>query len=1472
MKGAWKRTLSCLMAVIFLFTSLSFTILAEEGYTGEETFDSTGDVQGQEQYTVTVKKTGKGSITPEGDQTVFSGSTLSIMMTPDYKYKVAQIKVDGIPISAEEVAAADSVDQYNLLVSGNQTVEVIYGAELSVSGHTYTIVGSEKLCGKEQDSEAYQNDMKEDDIEIGTFKMEYKHVPMGNYSFKISKDHSLTEFYADGSTVDVPVDDATVAITFKEDTQQVTTEVRDAAGNPVSTGESETTAPQTEEWQTESTAPQTEEWQTETTAPQTEWQTETTAPQTEWQTETTAPQIDDQWSTWETEALTIPESKATVILTQNENGSIVPEGWIEEEKPIEFSVEEGNDITFLITPAEGYYISGIVADYGEVDINALPNGELEGQKKYTFSSITGTHFLDASFLKKEEPIPSTEYKIQVISGENGSITPSGTQEADGNYYVTAQEGEVVSFEIVPNENFYISKLTVDGTEIDLESVADLGETGKVYTFFDLATDHSISAEFSEIQVIEQQYKIQVTANEKGTINPAGILGDDGNFYVTGKEGETISFEILPNEGCYISKLTVDGMDEDVPKLENTGIGGKIYRFSDLAEDHSILAEFTEIPQPQYEYRIQVSAGQNGTITPSGDLGDDGNYYVTGQNIEDVVFEIIPNDGYYLSSLVVDTTPVDIETLQDTADGKGKIYEIKQATGDYSISAEFEQEVASTYQIHVTQSSGGTIQPSGDAEGYVEVNAGESFEFTIIPDNGYKVVSVVADGVEYKADSLPDGTNEGEKTYRFDAVTHDCEIYAVFEAEQTQPTVYTIQATAGEGGIIDPSGEVEVQSGQSQMFVMKPNDGYAILSVEVNGQERNPESLEDGPEQGTKQYTFENVSANNSIKVNFKANQEKYYKVTSVAGDNGTISPLGEQSVLEGESITFTIQPNEGYHIDIVKVDGKELVGDELAAVKANQSYTFANVSQEHTLGVTFAQDSQPVKMYEIKASAGAHGTIEPNGTISVQEGESVVYKITPDSGYHISDVFVDGTRVIGAELAHIVNTGTYTFANVNRNHTIDVLFEEDGAPVIYHTIISSAGKYGTISPYGATTVINEDNQTYVITPDRGYKIASVMVDGQYLTGTALERVQNSKTYTFYDVTQDHSISVGFAKIVIPVTTYKIESFAGANGTITPNGATQVEKGASQTYQIQAAPGYHLSIVKIDGIELTGNSLKQVQNTGLYTFSNVAANHTIGVAFEKNENPVLQYNITYLDEDGSVIENLDPVYNNYKVYVYGNGLVLPTAAPYARAGYNFLGWYTAMTGGEKVEAISTRDSGDKVVYARWSQNAIPMIFDDKESGIMLSGNFNGSPKLWVVALNPGNKTYEELKAVPAMTGKKPIGAFDISIIDGTFSGNMVLTFAVNEGYNGKTLTVIHKKTDGTIEFFTPVASNGKIVINVNDLGSFMLAANDADYLMYGPNSSVKTGDPLASTFAASGVMMVLCAGVIIVLLARKRRTA
>ena len=78
--------------------------------------------------------------------------------------------------------------------------------------------------------------------------------------------------------------------------------------------------------------------------------------------------------------------------------------------------------------------------------------------------------------------------------------------------------------------------------------------------------------------------------------------------------------------------------------------------------------------------------------------------------------------------------------------------------------------------------------------------------------------------------------------------------------------------------------------------------------------------------------------------------------------------------------------------------------------------------------------------YTIKASAGAHGSISPEGNVTVKAGESQTFKFTPESGYQVNDVVVDGTSV-GA-------VTTYAFENVIENHTIVVTFEKKSSPPI----------------------------------------------------------------------------------------------------------------------------------------------------------------------------------------------------------------------------------------------------------------------------------------------------------------------------------------------------------------------------------------------------------------------------------------
>ncbi len=72
--------------------------------------------------------------------------------------------------------------------------------------------------------------------------------------------------------------------------------------------------------------------------------------------------------------------------------------------------------------------------------------------------------------------------------------------------------------------------------------------------------------------------------------------------------------------------------------------------------------------------------------------------------------------------------------------------------------------------------------------------------------------------------------------------------------------------------------------------------------------------------------------------------------------------------------------------------------------------------------------------YTITASAGLHGAIKPSGSVSVQSGADQTFQITPDAGYRIQDVKVDGVS-IGALPA-------YTFDSVTANHAIAATFKE----------------------------------------------------------------------------------------------------------------------------------------------------------------------------------------------------------------------------------------------------------------------------------------------------------------------------------------------------------------------------------------------------------------------------------------------
>jgi hypothetical protein len=220
---------------------------------------------------------------------------------------------------------------------------------------------------------------------------------------------------------------------------------------------------------------------------------------------------------------------------------------------------------------------------------------------------------------------------------------------------------------------------------------------------------------------------------------------------------------------------------------------------------------------------------------------------------------------------------------------------------------------------------------------------------------------------------------------------------------TPPAVsYTIAASAGSGGSIAPQGSITVDGGSDRSFTITPNSGQRIVDVSVDGSSRGPIST----------YTFNDIAADHTITASFGPAS---YTISASAGAHGSISPSGDISVTAGSNRIFTMTPASGYRVAGVRVDGN--------AQGSLSTYTFHDVDQDHEIRVDFTLDT-----LTINAGIGANGSISPAGNVAVPRGSDQTFTITPDNGYRVTSVTVDGTDQ-GA-------LTSYNFTNVQHAHAI----------------------------------------------------------------------------------------------------------------------------------------------------------------------------------------------------------------------------------------------------------------------------------------------------------------------------------------------------------------------------------------------------------------------------------------------------
>ncbi|MBN1117340.1 MAG: hypothetical protein JXA77_09065 [Bacteroidales bacterium] len=233
--------------------------------------------------------------------------------------------------------------------------------------------------------------------------------------------------------------------------------------------------------------------------------------------------------------------------------------------------------------------------------------------------------------------------------------------------------------------------------------------------------------------------------------------------------------------------------------------------------------------------------------------------------------------------------------------------------------------------------------------------------------------------------------------------------------------------------------------------------------------------------------------------------------------------------------------------------------------------------------------------YEFKINTvyDTNGIITP-GIAGAVAGGNVAFTIIPNTGCSVDSVWIDGI--------YADSTDSYTFINIQANHTIEAGFKIDTLKISVNQ--NTGGTY--IIP--DTTITYFDTVVIKIYPDTGYTIKSL---NSNIYGNVTNNLVDKGDYFEYTktkVTSDNEFTIS----------YEYEAFAytvnvSGNGTANPTSAT-VYYFTDKYFRFYPGTGYYPGELLLNGVDIT-DSLKTDASGYYYLTKNTLADGTLDVTFE-----------------------------------------------------------------------------------------------------------------------------------------------------------------------------------------------------------------------------------------------------------------
>lgn len=239
----------------------------------------------------------------------------------------------------------------------------------------------------------------------------------------------------------------------------------------------------------------------------------------------------------------------------------------------------------------------------------------------------------------------------------------------------------------------------------------------------------------------------------------------------------------------------------------------------------------------------------------------------------------------------------------------------------------------------------------------------------------------------------------------------------------------------------------------------------------------------------------------------------------------------------------------------------------------------------------------PILPATVTATAGAGGTITPSGVTTLDPNSTIEFTITPQNGYSISGVTVDGAPVAAAS--------PYVFTNINGAHTIHATFSQASYTIsqIVHNGYHASDSYNVAS--GQSIDIFAAHGT-------GYEFDYILVDGApaNLAGS----YDWGDKYTFTNVQANHTIEY-FYKLWTPdyyITTSVTGDSAGTPACYitpgSPNESIGVKRGDNLTVSVTCSHQYG-QLYLVDAVYVNGENMGPISS---YDFNDIQSNHTFEV--------------------------------------------------------------------------------------------------------------------------------------------------------------------------------------------------------------------------------------------------------------------